>query len=89
MAGEIEFQRATLEMMQQGEDYITTKKNYITNELQGRIPDFIKIDIEGYEMIALSTVKELFKHGKKPIYIFSAGNMRDHGIKSSDGLRDL
>jgi hypothetical protein len=61
--------------------------DHITNELQGRIPDFIKIDIEGYEMIALSTVKELFKHGKKPKYIFSeyyADNMQAHGIKPSE-----
>jgi FkbM family methyltransferase len=58
--------------------------DYIANELQGRTPDFIKIDIEGYEMTALSTIKELLMKGKKPKYIFSefyAGNMRDHGIK--------
>ncbi|KAJ3225868.1 hypothetical protein HK099_006071 [Clydaea vesicula] len=65
--------------------------HYLTNIMKGRVPDLIKIDIEGHEYKALITAKEIFKK-KKPKLIFSEFNplfMKEQNIDPKDYLKFL
>lgn len=63
--------------------------DYLEQELKGRVPDVIKIDVEGFEYWALESSQVYFKKYGTPKYIFSEFHTRNFLEVNGDPLKYL